>query len=68
MTWSVATPTYGEPVSISSSTVCRTPDGGAERLLVRAAAAPAVEVAEELVGAVDEVDAHGGARMAESPA
>ena len=32
-------------------------------------AAQAVEVAEELVGAVDEVDEHGGyARMAESPA
>ena len=65
MTWSVATPTWVAPPSSICSTVCSTPVDGAEAAVVGlAAAAAAVEMAKQLVCAVDEVNDHAAPRMA----
>jgi hypothetical protein len=66
MTWSVATPTCVVPFSIISRIECSTPATAPKGLgFALLEAAPAVELAKQLVGAVDEVDgerAHGALR------
>ena len=65
MTWSVATPTCVAPLLDHLQHRLQHADDGAERpVLALGEAAQAVEVAEQLVGAVDEVDDHSGSGVA----
>ena len=60
MTWSVATPTWVAPSSSIDSTDDRTPRDGADLAARRVdVGRGAEEVAEQLVGAVHQVNSHG---------